>query len=258
MPRLCIFCGSDASVDPSVEHVNPLWLLEHLGTTAQDQMFQGVVNAATNELTSSRVHATRRFVEGRVCAACNGGWMSSLESAAQPILVPLIENRRAVWQLTPDEAFTISKWAAKTSYVLSYVTPGNGPVEPEHLAMLRRDEGHIPAGVGVFAWQFGFDRPSSYFQSSRWPQIIRRGGSPSALETPPLAYKIALQYRNLMLLVTFWPHEPFQYALAAGLHVPVWPREPFVRPAYVADVGAPNGTIELMRAFTESLGVLTT
>jgi hypothetical protein len=144
MSRLCIFCHASVAEDPSEEHVTPRWLLQHLRVSTQAQFFQGVVETATNELTDKRIHATHRFVEGRICGACNNGWMSRLEESAKPTLIELIENHRGVWGIDDEKASVIAKWAVKTAYVLANVSKGNKPVQPEHIACLTRDTGLLP------------------------------------------------------------------------------------------------------------------
>lgn len=81
MPRVCAFCNREPE-RWSEEHVIPQWLLDYMGITAQDQTFQGYAMSG-GEVTAQRIFATRRLVEGRVCAACNNGWMSELENTAK-------------------------------------------------------------------------------------------------------------------------------------------------------------------------------
>ena len=184
------------------------------------------METATNELTDKRIHATHRLVEGRVCGACNNGWMSRLEESAKPTLIELIENRRGVWEIGDQEASIVAKWAVKTAYVLANVSKGNKPVQPEHIACLNGDTGLVPNAVGVFGFQFSYDRQNSYFQTGRWPQVIR--------EVPHLRLhralrrhtRLPLQHRHLHLLLAYWPHQPSQFVVAAGVQVPIWPRRP--------------------------------
>src|SRR6266852_2389452 len=116
MSRECIFCGGSIHADPSSEHVLPWWLQDEFGIPVDDMFVQAVASSATGELTQPpRVQPTRKLVQGLVCGDCNSGWMSRLETAVKAILVPLVENKRAVWELKTSEAAILGKWAAKTA-----------------------------------------------------------------------------------------------------------------------------------------------
>jgi hypothetical protein len=137
MPGVCVFC--DQQPDKwSEEHAIPQWLLDQMEITAQDQTFH-----SGGQVTKQRIFATRRLVEGRVCALCNNGWMSELENAAKPVLIPLIEQKRAIWELTADEAIVIAKWAVKSAYVLANVSLASAPAPPEHLWQLCGGAGEV-------------------------------------------------------------------------------------------------------------------
>jgi hypothetical protein len=240
------------------EHVVPQWLLDHLEISAQDQLFQGLAGTADNEVTLNRVHASRRFVEGRVCSVCNNTWMSRLETSAKQILIDLIENRRTVSDLTLKENAIVAKWTVKSAYVLANVSIAGKPVASEHLWSLSGDNGTIPARVEVLACQTPWDQNISFIQIGYWPQIIREGGARRDSSSPEDAYKIAIQYRHLNLLVAYWPHEPSQFAIAAGFHVPVWPRHALFFPSYVNSRLVPLGSsLPALKAFAESLAVIT-
>jgi hypothetical protein len=61
----------------------------------QTSRSHGVSDSATGEVTNQRIHSAFTFVNGRVCGSCNSAWMSRLENAAKPMLIPLIEGTRA-------------------------------------------------------------------------------------------------------------------------------------------------------------------
>src|SRR6266536_830103 len=120
MSSPCVFCNLVAE-RWSEEHVIPKWLLNHLEITAQDQMFQGFSDPNAKETTKPRIHASWRLVEGRVCTACNSGWMSRFEDAVRPVLVDLIGQRRSLWELTAQESALVARWVVKTAYLLANV-----------------------------------------------------------------------------------------------------------------------------------------
>lgn len=199
--RVCLFCGRGGPW--AEEHINPAWLLRHLGLPDDDRLFQGSAVTETGELVASRSFSTFRFVEGRVCAECNNGWMSRLETAAMPILIPLIDHIRAVQTLTTMEAAIVAKWAAKTAYLHTYVGMLRQPVPLPQMRALHGDTGVPVDGVGVFATQGEFDRSSAYLQDGTWLEATT--AAVQGIEPPAGSYKVVLQYRHLYLIVAHWP-----------------------------------------------------
>jgi hypothetical protein len=218
--KVCLFCGATGLGVLSNEHVVPQWLLEYLALPGHDQMFHGVSDSKTGEVTAKRVFSSFAFVEGRVCEEkCNNGWMNRLEVAAKPILIPLMDGTRSLPDLTARERTLVAKWAAKTAYMHSSAGLLGKPVQPAHMESLNTDLGTLAPRVHVFAGQADHLHPSSYLQAGTWPQASILDVGP---ETPPDAYKIALQFKRLYLLTAWWPDAEAQI-VAAPLHYPVWP-----------------------------------
>jgi len=94
MSAVCIFCNK-AAEKWSEGHAISDWLLDYFEISAQDQTFKGYAMSG-GEVTTQRIFATRRLVEGRVCTPCNNGWMSDLETNVKTTLVPLTEHKRAL------------------------------------------------------------------------------------------------------------------------------------------------------------------
>ncbi|WP_328525652.1 hypothetical protein [Kribbella sp. NBC_00359] len=57
------------------------------------------------------------FTARVACNDCNNGWMSALETAALPILSPMIQERPA--ELAAEDLETVVTWAVKTAIVFS-------------------------------------------------------------------------------------------------------------------------------------------
>jgi len=238
-----------------VEHAIPQWLLDYMEITAQDQTFQGYAMSG-GDVTKQRIFATRRLVEGRICAACNNEWMSELENNAKATLIPLIEHKRAVWELTAEESALVAKWAVKSAYVLANVSLADAPAPAEHLWSLCGTAGKISAGVCVFGFQIGYDQNVSFLQIPAWPQVLQYGQVPQATQGIPGAYKIAWQFRNLILLVAHYSNAPVELVPVSGLHVPIWPTEKFLWPAYRNWRLPPfTSSLPILKAFAESLAV---
>jgi hypothetical protein len=56
-----------------------------------------------------------------VCAKCNGGWMSQLETQAKQLLVNMIRSTDVPVVLTPEQQVVVSTWMTKTTMVADYV-----------------------------------------------------------------------------------------------------------------------------------------
>ena len=170
MAVACLFCGARGK--GSNEHVNPLWLVRYLDLPADDLLFQGVASSADGTLVHPpRIHSSRNLVQGHVCEGCNTGWMSRLEAAAKPILVPLIEQRRTLGSLSPSEANIIGKWVVKTAYMHSWIALLKEPVQLDHVEALCGDDGMPVPGVSVFGKQSDYKQPSAYVQVGHWVQL---------------------------------------------------------------------------------------
>lgn len=255
MTAVCLFCEAYGPGVLTNEHVNPQWLLRHLELPDDDQLFQGIASSATGELVEPpRIHSSFSFVQGRVCDGCNSGWLSRLETAAQLLLMPLMDGDRPIPSLSVPEAAVVGKWAVKTAYLHTWTGPLKQPVQIGHVRELNGDLGRPVRGVSVFAMQSQYVKPSGYIQSGAWPQAggleVTAGG-----DTPAEAYKIGLQYRGLYLLVAYWPNLSSLFARVRDMHVRLVPSGDSPEAEYSADLVIGDGPIDRLAAFTNSLAV---
>ena len=102
--RKCIFCGARAN---SVEHFWPVWALERLPR----ERLKGFIG--THEIDFSG-----DYTIGCVCASCNGGWMSAIETANMPLLGAMMTDKSM--RLTPLQQEAVAKWAVLKSMVLDF------------------------------------------------------------------------------------------------------------------------------------------
>jgi hypothetical protein len=110
--RRCVFCGQPGKL--TNEDAWPRWLITHCfpkGSQVKQRWGsdQGLVG-----FTSRKQNVTVR----RVCADCNNGWMSDLEVAVQPLLLPWIDGQRT--RMLYDEQQVMATWAIKTAMMLQY------------------------------------------------------------------------------------------------------------------------------------------
>jgi hypothetical protein len=218
--RSCVSCGSDITRENRAkEHVIPQWLLDHL-RIRKEVIFQAVASSDDGLTRETRELVADQLLEGRVCESCNSGWMSKLENQAKPVLCPLIDGTRTVHALAEEECEILSKWAAKTAFILSNATPLKEPVPQHHLRGLGRTLS-MPRAMAVFTNQHVETRDFSYYQRNRWPHF----SSESTGVDPEGRYKIGLQIKRLLILVAHWPPPFHGFILAAGVHIPVWPNQ---------------------------------
>jgi hypothetical protein len=90
------------------EHIIPKWMSLQFPDAKweiEDQLTKHV------RKSTKYIHLTTP----KPCARCNNGWMSDLEKAVKPILVPLIQGETST--LTPPNQISIALWLVKTAMV---------------------------------------------------------------------------------------------------------------------------------------------
>ena len=96
MARTCVFCGGTGKM--SAEHVFPQWSREYLrevegkGTHTR-KILHGDGRISARSHKADPATATVKTV----CASCNNGWMSRLESEAMPFLLSMIKGHRRTY-----------------------------------------------------------------------------------------------------------------------------------------------------------------
>jgi hypothetical protein len=143
----------------SKEHVWPQWMKR--GTAVQPTQVTrilGVAQTGPTELTENTnivTHKNGSVLTTRVrevCADCNNGWMSHLETDVQPLIRRLAVRSYpfGVTTLAPNEAATLSAWAVKTAWMYERATPGRITPTQEMRTYLSEKQ-HPPARTEVWA-----------------------------------------------------------------------------------------------------------
>lgn len=126
-PRKCIFCGGTPITG---EHLWAAWMRDYLPAGEGTQVIQE--SDLSTDLIRLRSGPLTRRGDARsqklkvVCRACNNGWMSRLQTRAQPTLLPLLLNQTKA--LDENERESLSLWATMFSIVYSTCYPGSGTV----------------------------------------------------------------------------------------------------------------------------------
>lgn len=87
----------------------------------------GQAYAGVDESVRASKNSLLHQVTRTVCITCNNGWMSSLETAAKPILKRLLHARKHAESvvLSVEEATVLARWAVKTSWTSELAGLGN-------------------------------------------------------------------------------------------------------------------------------------
>lgn len=128
-----MFCGQTGSL--STEHVVPKWVRKALRIGEPVREFRGTSYAGAAETLAVVFH--------EVCVSCNTGWMEALETAARPVLEPLLLGAApgSSRMLDPDQQAILASWGVKTALLLA-------------LARFRgQDHGWIPASTLQWLYQ---------------------------------------------------------------------------------------------------------
>ena len=112
-PGRCIFCGNGKL---TAEHFWPEWASSLLPNGRELSYYDF---ASKFDRTTGRVDVTKNYKrQGSVttkrlrvvCAPCNNGWMSQLESGAKPILSPMAKGAKLA--ITPEMQEKLATWIA--------------------------------------------------------------------------------------------------------------------------------------------------
>lgn len=160
---------------------------------------------------------------GKVCRACNNGWLSDLENATKPILLPLINGH--VRMLTATEQARVAIWATKTLLTMQGTNPRNKRVTSTDQAHWFYE--HRQPLPGSIVWLF------RYADYSRWPVSIhqygmtatRKGGAAPQVGDPLNGFSViyTLAHLGFWLFGVDLPGAPPTHANSDDTYVLVWP-----------------------------------
>ena len=171
MARTCIFCGRGSV---SAEHVWPRWLAGSAGVfpgegTLQVRRGRG---GAGETFHQDWITKSLRQTVREVCAPCNNGWLSELESRAQSSLAPLLRGECP--PLKREDQGVVSLWAVKTALVVERTYSNeNRAISGLEAAVLFRDR-CPPHGVWVYLARMD-EGHGVWHRSWRLPRLVPPG-----------------------------------------------------------------------------------
>lgn len=137
-PKRCIFCDAEGMTH---EHVWPEWLEVYVpktlsshtsltGMLFKDNSTQSSIKSWSGDPRSRRVPV--------VCARCNGGWMSQVQTAVKNRLIPLLDGKVAF--LRPYDQKILAAWATMCVMTGEYYSPEQAAIpfaDREYLRLYR-------------------------------------------------------------------------------------------------------------------------
>ena len=160
-------------------------------------------------------------VLGQICVKCNGGWMSELEATAMQVLIPLIEGRSTLTNLSISERLLVARWSAKTACTHNWSSSYDRIIPLEHFRAIRECPTRLPRGMAVFARQCDAGTAFMAHQDRQW---IRQAQILNVSEAQfhgltEKSYKISFLLGHLALSVAFWPPElGWKFLIQPELH----------------------------------------
>jgi hypothetical protein len=100
-----------------------------------------------------RQHGLNNFAVKNVCESCNNGWMSRLEGRAKPFILDLMDAGTKPGGLTADGRLVISRWAAKTAFMIASVQKDHFELPWRLFQSMGSKENQGPDGCFVFVAQ---------------------------------------------------------------------------------------------------------
>ena len=168
----CAYCGAK---ETSGEDVWPKWVRRAMAEVEGPHL-----HIARGDSIEERRYTARAFerIVNRACHTCNHGWMSDLETAAKPLLLPLL--RGAVRELGREEQRTLSAWAMKTATMLEFSHP-RGLAIPQADRDWIFKEGRPPPRTQIWVGLYGGRELNTWYRNDRFdalPAMIGSGPSP--------------------------------------------------------------------------------
>lgn len=149
-PRVCIFCRAAGKLTD--EHIWGQWIKQYVPATTNKHHFVDVrVPVPGQHLASTpRIRAgdPLNAKVAVVCANCNSGWMSRMQEAAKPHLIPLFDGR---WpELSTPNQITIAKWVAMATMTAEHISRNRSQITESQARRESLMNGHIPEGWRIW------------------------------------------------------------------------------------------------------------
>ncbi|WP_437912725.1 hypothetical protein WME73_37660 [Sorangium sp. So ce302] len=190
-----------------------------------DEEFVHVLQPPTREEYAEKEKPLSVLRQEDVCGSCNNGWMSGLERAVAPHLIPLVDATRDVTDLDSEAAALVARWALKTALVLDSVDPFVRYLPQEHARAVRLKANGLPEGVAVFGTNRDIERHLGWKVTRDWPDCRCNPALVNLEVIKELvrsSYKVIIGLGHLILLVAYWPPRQGWRFVAKSMHHVIW------------------------------------
>ena len=166
--RSCIFCGASGPL--TSEHVIPVWLQQYVGGREKSG-FRGTHLSPIGMALSERTASGNSHTLAAVCATCNNGWMSRLESAFGRLL-PRLQADISPKRFSKAERHTIALWIVKTG-IVAHHSSNYRTILPAELARALSLGATVPAGIKVFGGKVALKKTIEWVQTNIGAALVQ-------------------------------------------------------------------------------------
>jgi hypothetical protein len=226
LPKRCIFCQEKNKL--TREDFFPRWFREIYPAPLESQRSRLNAEVSWHEQDATTGEIVTKIAPSKlarpgdladqtlrvVCAPCNNGWMSRLQQAAKPHLIPYIEGRWA----RPNRIARklISSWATMFAMVVEFGDEPSAVVPPIERQVFMRDL-RPPIGACVWAGRLAGDLPYWFHR-----RVLRLTLDPNEEVGRPNAQLTTITLGHLLLQVYLTtsdlrPFDPVQRSVEHGL-----------------------------------------
>lgn len=135
--RRCIFCEGKATTS---EHAWPAWLIKLLGTVTKAEVWLDPDVEPKEWVAPIKVKC--------LCAHCNNGWMSNLESQVRPLIGAMMHD--VTLRLDRTQQHLVAAWCMKTTMVFERTNPRREYFYTQSERELLRSNLSIPDGTLIW------------------------------------------------------------------------------------------------------------
>lgn len=169
--RRCIFCGARAD---SYEHVFPDWINKLIETEGVESVRFDVADGAVEQVSSHPAKHPASLRAKIVCARCNHGWMSDLETVASGLLGPMMTGQPTV--LDMPQQLLAAAWAVKLAMVGETIQYRANAFSQDDRDLMR-EQRRPPLHAHVSIAAFSLDTPNMT-RYTRGLGKVHRNGAP--------------------------------------------------------------------------------
>jgi hypothetical protein len=170
--KTCVFCGLARKM--TGEHIWGEWTKGYVQRTANKHNHANVFvpRPGEPEPASVRIRAGDHLDAQvhTVCSECNSGWLSRIQKAAKPILIPLFEGRPC----TLDEASqnVVAAWIAMATMTGEYLSKDHQRIAiPQSDRTWLMQNGTAPPGWGIWIGNYTRQQNSLQWLKAGFPVV---------------------------------------------------------------------------------------